>query len=52
MVLSPALIVPSPVSIVPSPAHITPQPGIFDHSTPLPVNRFSNKLAPSVSNNS
>ena len=37
----PALIVPSQVAIVPSPALITP----------LPVNRFPNKLASNIPNN-
>ena len=34
-----------------SPVLITPCPGIFDRLTPLPINRFHNKLAPKVPNN-
>ena len=40
-----------PALIVPSPALITLLPGIFDRFTPLPVNKFLNKVGLNVSNN-
>ena len=50
----PAARAPSPTLIVPSPALHNPHPCMleyFGRLTPLPVNRFPNKLAPNVPNN-
>ena len=42
---------PLPALVIPSPPRITPHPGVFDRLTPLPINRFTNKLAPNVPSN-
>ena len=46
-----ALTVVSPALIVSLPARITPCPGMFNCFNILPVNRFTNKLAPHLASN-